>query len=44
MFISSGILREKKDQVAKHMESRGFEILEVLEQDEWCAIAAKRIK
>jgi len=44
LFISSGILTEKKDQVAKHMESRGFEILEVLEQDEWCAIAAKRKK
>lgn len=44
LFVSSGILTEKRDQVANHMESRGFEILEVLEQDEWCAIAAKRKK
>lgn len=41
IFISSGILTEKKDKVAAAIEKSGFEILEVLEEGEWCAIAAR---
>ena len=41
IFISSGILTEKRDQVADAIKKAGFEILEIPEDGEWCAIAAK---
>ena len=41
IFISSGILDEKLDEVSEAIEKSGFEILEVLHEDEWCAIAAR---
>ncbi len=40
IFISSGILIEKRDVVAKAIEKGGFEIREITEDGEWCAIAA----
>ena len=42
VFISSGILFEKRDQVAAAVEAAGFEILEIPEDGEWCAIAAQK--
>ena len=42
IFISSGILLEKRDQVAEAVRAAGFEILEIPEDGEWCAIAAKK--
>lgn len=42
VFISSGILTEKRDQVAEAVRAAGFEILEIPEDGEWCAIAAKK--
>jgi ribosomal protein L11 methyltransferase len=42
VFISSGILLEKRDQVASAVEAAGFEILEIPEDGEWCAIAAQK--
>ncbi|WP_312095304.1 50S ribosomal protein L11 methyltransferase [Aminipila sp.] len=41
IFISSGILIEKQQQVMEAIRKNGFEIEEVLEQGEWCAIAAR---
>ncbi len=41
LFISSGILVEKRDKVADAIKNSGFEIIEILEEDEWCAIAAR---
>lgn len=41
MFISSGILIEKQTLVSEAIKKNGFEIIEVLEQGEWCAIAAR---
>lgn len=41
IFISSGILIEKRDQVSEAIRNNGFEVVEVLEQGDWCAIAAK---
>ncbi|MCQ2544902.1 MAG: 50S ribosomal protein L11 methyltransferase [Clostridia bacterium] len=41
IFISSGILIEKKEQVAKAIKDAKFEILEIPEDGEWCAIIAK---
>lgn len=41
VFISSGILIEKRDQVAASITESGFEIVEILEDGEWCAIVAK---
>lgn len=42
VFISSGILTEKKEAVAKAIEDSGFEIVEIAEEGEWCAIAARK--
>lgn len=42
IYISSGILIEKKETVAAAVEACGFTILEILEEGEWCAIAAKK--
>jgi len=42
VFISSGILLEKRDQVASAVEAAGFKILEIPEDGEWCAIAAQK--
>lgn len=41
VFISSGILVEKKEKVSEAIINNGFEIVEVLEQGDWCAIAAR---
>jgi ribosomal protein L11 methyltransferase len=41
IFISSGILIEKQAAVVSALEQQGFEILEILEKGDWCAIAAK---
>lgn len=41
LYISSGILIEKKEMVAKAIEGVGFKIIEIVEEDEWCAIAAQ---
>ncbi len=41
VFISSGILTEKRDTVAEAIKAAGFEIAEIAEDGEWCAIAAR---
>lgn len=41
IFISSGILTEKRDAVVKAIKNAGFDIVEVAEDGEWCAIAAR---
>jgi ribosomal protein L11 methyltransferase len=41
IFISSGILVEKKAAVVSALNQQGFEILEILEKGDWCAIAAQ---
>jgi len=41
IFISSGILLEKKAAVVSALDQQGFEIIEILEKGDWCAIAAK---
>jgi ribosomal protein L11 methyltransferase len=41
IFISSGIIRDRRDDVLKKLRAEGFNVLEVLEMGEWCAIAAK---
>jgi ribosomal protein L11 methyltransferase len=42
LWISSGILVEQKNAVLEVLSKTGYEILEVLEEGEWCAIAAKK--
>lgn len=39
-YISSGILIEKRDQVAQAIKDSGFEIVEIKEDGMWCAIVA----
>lgn len=41
LFISSGILVEKEEQVASHLRGKGFEIVEIREDGGWCCIVAK---
>lgn len=41
IFISSGILTEKRAMVEEAIRSAGFEIEEVREDGEWCAIVAR---
>lgn len=41
IYISSGILIEKQEQVVAAIEECGFHILDILEEGEWCAIAAQ---
>lgn len=40
IFISSGILAEKKESVVEALGECGFSVLEIRERDGWCAIAA----
>lgn len=42
VFISSGILTERKEEVEKAIREAGFKILEIREKGEWCAIAARK--
>lgn len=42
IYISSGILVEKRAEVEEAIVKAGFEILEVREKGEWCAIAAQK--
>ena len=41
IFISSGILAEKCDKVVSAISDSGFEVLEILEEEGWCAVAAQ---
>ncbi|HWR62112.1 MAG TPA: 50S ribosomal protein L11 methyltransferase [Clostridia bacterium] len=41
VFISSGIIRDRRDDVLIKLRKQGFKVLEVLEIGEWCAIAAE---
>lgn len=41
VFISSGIITEKRDQVTASLKKAGFVILEIREAEDWCAIAAR---
>ncbi len=40
VFIVSGIINEKKDEVRDALIKSRFKILDILEDDEWCAMAA----
>lgn len=42
IYISSGILIEQRDKVEEAVSQAGFEILEVREKGDWCAIAARK--
>ncbi len=42
IFISSGIITEKRDDVIHGLKNNKFSIIEVMEMGEWCAITAKR--
>ena len=41
LYVSSGILAEKKDEVAAKIREAGFEIVEIYEEDEWVCIVAR---
>lgn len=43
IFIASGILSEKKQMAVTALEEEGFEILEIRESDDWCAIACRLV-
>jgi ribosomal protein L11 methyltransferase len=41
LFISSGILIEKQQEVKAGIKNAGFEIVDIMEEEEWCAILAR---
>jgi ribosomal protein L11 methylase PrmA len=41
VFISSGIIRERLDEVKEAMESHGFTIIETNSKDDWYCLAAR---
>lgn len=41
LFITSGILVEKLEEVKSVIKTSGFEIIDILEENEWCAILAR---
>lgn len=43
IYISSGIIQGKEISVRSALESSGFQVVESLQEDEWWAIAAKRL-
>ena len=43
IFITSGIILEKKDLVTQALIKESFEILEVKEKNDWCAIIARYV-
>ena len=42
VYITSGILVDKQPQVAACLLENGFTIIDILEDGEWCSLAAKR--
>jgi len=44
LFIASGILIEKQSEVKAVIKKAGFEILDITQEGEWCAILARRRK
>lgn len=42
IFISSGIILDRQDDVVNELKKNQFSILEISQMGEWCAIAAKR--
>lgn len=42
VFISSGIILDRRDDVVNELKKYNFSILEIIQMGEWCAIAAKR--
>lgn len=42
LFISSGILIDKKDMLIEALEQEGFNIVKIKEKGEWCSILCRR--
>lgn len=42
VFISSGIIKDRKDDVLAKFQEKNFKVLQLLEEGEWCAIAVTR--
>ncbi len=40
IFVSSGILLEKKDMVIRALGGNGFTVVKIKEKGEWCSVAA----
>ncbi len=42
IFICSGIITARKDAVLSGLQDKGFEVVEILEKEDWVAIASQR--
>jgi len=42
LFIASGIIKERKDEAISVLERNGFNIIEITEKGEWCALVAQK--
>lgn len=43
LFIASGIIVEKRDEIISHLKKAGFDIKEVLEENGWTAILSEKV-
>ena len=41
LFICSGIIAERLDDVTEALGKNGFEVLEITRRKDWCAIASR---
>ena len=41
IYISSGIIDFKEEEVCETLKRCGFEIIEILKKGEWCTVAAR---
>ena len=42
VFIASGIITKRRDDIVQHMEAAGFKIAEILEENGWVSIMARK--
>jgi ribosomal protein L11 methyltransferase len=42
IFIASGIIEEKKELVCQSLQEMGMEVVEMIHQEGWVAIVAKK--
>ena len=43
IFIASGIIKERCDEVVRHLSSKGFHIEEILRENGWVALVARKV-
>lgn len=42
LFLTSGIIKDKKESILTHLTEQGFEIVQILQRGDWVAVTAQR--